>query len=93
MPTKKKTTASATTTVAETKRPATKKAPVKKTVAKPIQKIGTVHGGTLNVRKAADINSDKVGQLASGTKITILEDLGEWLKIDTGYVMSKWVQK
>ena len=55
-------------------------------------KTGTVFGGTLNIRKAADINSDKVGTLEDGTKVTILEDCGEWFKIEAGYVMKKWVK-
>ena len=61
----------------------------KKTTA---TKTGTVVGGTLNIRKAADITSDILGTLEDGTKVTILEDCGEWLKIEAGYIMKKWVK-
>lgn len=56
------------------------------------KKTGTVFGGTLNIRKAADINSEKLGTLEDGAKITILEDCGEWLKIKAGYIMKQWVK-
>lgn len=56
------------------------------------QKTGVVFGGTLNVRKEPAQTATILGTLEDGAKITILEDLGEWLKIDTGYVMKKWVK-
>lgn len=65
----------------------------KKTTRKAATKTGTVHGGALNIRKGPDVGSERVGTLEDGTKIKILEDLGEWLRIDEGYVMAKWVTK
>jgi len=62
------------------------------TEEKPAAKIKTVFGGALNIRKDADINSERVGCYADGDKIKVLEDLGEWLRVETGYVMSKWVK-
>lgn len=64
----------------------------KKTTRKAATKTGTVHGGALNIRKGPDIGSERVGTLEDGTKVTILEDCGEWLKIDAGYIMKKWVK-
>lgn len=56
------------------------------------RKKGTVFGGVLNVRKEPDVQSDRVRYLQSGTEVTILEDLGEWLRIEDGYIMAKWVK-
>ena len=55
-------------------------------------KTGTVFGGRLNIRQAPDIQSKVVGQLEDGEKIKTVEDCGEWLRIQTGYVMAKWVK-
>ena len=65
----------------------------KKTTRKAAMKTGTVHGGALNIRKGPDVGSERVGTLEDGTKVKILEDLGEWLRIDEGFVMAKWVTK
>lgn len=63
-----------------------------KPAKKPAAKIKTVFGGVLNIRKDADINSERVGYYEDGDKIKVLEDLGDWLRVETGYVMAKWVK-
>ena len=52
----------------------------------------TVFGGTLNIRKEPTTAADIVGTFADGTNVTILEDQGEWLKVEAGYIMAKWVR-
>ena len=53
---------------------------------------GTVTGGALNIRKEADITSERVGTLKDGTQIEILEAGKDWHRITEGYVMAKWVK-
>lgn len=55
-----------------------------------------VTGGKLNVREKPNKNSTKLGQLADGAKVTVLEKTNaDWYKIKsgnlTGYVMSKYL--
>ena len=55
-----------------------------------------VTGGRLNVREKPNKNSTKLGQLADGAKVTVLEKTNaDWYKIKsgnlTGYVMSKYL--
>ena len=65
----------------------------KKTTAAPAEnKTGVVFGGALNIRQEPTTASAIVNTMKDGTMITILEDLGDWLRIDGGYVMSKWVK-
>ena len=52
----------------------------------------------LNVRKEASTSSGKIGYLSLEEKAPILEDLGEWLKIEysegkSGYVYAAYVQR
>ena len=73
--------------------PTRKKTATTITEKKMPKKTGIVQGGRLNLRKEADIHSESLGLLDDGATVTILEDCGEWLRIDGGYVMSKWVKK
>jgi len=59
-------------------------------VKKAKKKEGVVVGGTLNIRK--NPNGDIIGSYLSGEVIQILEDNGEWLKTDKGYVMKKFIE-
>lgn len=56
-------------------------------------KSGKVVGGALNIRMAPSLQAERVGVLDDGTKVTILEEHGDWLKIDAGYVMAKFIQQ
>lgn len=81
MPTKEKTT-----------KAAAKKTESTKAKKEDLTRTGRVFGGNLNIRKEPDVNAGIAGVLDDGTEVTILEDLGEWLKIEAGYVMKKWVK-
>ena len=63
----------------------------KKTTAK--KKVGVVIGGNLNLREEPDLLADIVKVLPVGEKITVLEDCGDWLRVEGGYVVSKWIRK
>ena len=60
---------------------------------KPSSFIGTVIGGSLNVRNVP--NGDIVTSLKEGTKVAIVDESdAEWYKIETpekGYVMKKFI--
>lgn len=66
--------------------------PRKKTNNTTLQKIGIVANcELLNVRiepnKVALVNQ----VIPAGTKVVIEEDLGEWLKIENGFVMAEFI--
>jgi len=56
---------------------------------------GTVTASSLNVRKSASSDSDVVGHLREGDKVTIKDTKGSWYKISaggtTGYVYKKYI--
>ena len=62
------------------------------TAVTPAIGIGRVIGGNLNVRQRPDIESPIVGRLENGSERAILENLGGWYKIPTGYVMAKYIE-
>lgn len=64
--------------------------PAKKATRK--KKTRTVTGGALNVREKPSLKAKVVRVLDNGTKITVQEDLGEWLRIEDGYVMARWTE-
>lgn len=70
---------------------ATEKTTAKTTTKK--KKVGVVIGGNLNLREEPDLLADVVKVLPVGATITVLEDCGDWLRVDGGYVVSKWIQK
>lgn len=45
----------------------------------------------LNVRAEMDIESDWISQYPRESKIAILEDLGDWYRVENGYVKSEYV--
>ena len=65
----------------------------KKAETTPVLKTtGRVFGGALNIRKEPSIDSEPLGILKDGEQIEILETVGDWYKIEPGYVMAKWVK-
>ena len=54
----------------------------------------TVTASSLNVRKGPGTNYERIGGLTNGKTIQVLEDVGDWLKIqygtDVGYVSQKY---
>ncbi|MDE6063489.1 MAG: C40 family peptidase [Lachnospiraceae bacterium] len=56
----------------------------------------TVQADRLNVRREPDINAAKIGYLSRGESVSLLEDCGEWLKVqyteqNAGYVSAEYV--
>ena len=54
----------------------------------PIAKVNTP---ALNVRPDASMNNKPVKLLHEGDKVTVVKDLGEWLQIEEGFVMAKYI--
>ena len=45
----------------------------------------------INIRKEPSVDSEKIGVIPYGDKITILNEEGDWYKIDSGYVYKEYV--
>ena len=60
----------------------------KKKKRTPIAKVNTP---ALNVRPDASMNNKPVKLLHEGDKVTVVKDLGEWLQIEEGFVMAKYI--
>lgn len=45
----------------------------------------------LNIRKEMDIESEWIGQYPGRSTIVILEDMGDWYRVENGYVMKEFV--
>lgn len=73
-------TATATATAAPTQAPTTA----------PTVKTGKVTASSLNVRESNSTSAAKVGKLAKGASVTILDEKGGWYQITSGSV-SGWV--
>ena len=61
-----------------------------------VTRYAIVKADRLNVRKEPDISASRLGFIDFGEKVKILENLGEWLKVqyterDTGYVAAEYV--
>lgn len=61
-----------------------------------VTRYATVLASRLNVRKEPDIEASRLGYIDRGERVKILENLGEWLKVqyterDTGYVAAEYV--
>lgn len=61
-----------------------------------VTRYATVLADRLNVRNEPDVESKRIGSLDKGEKVKILENLGEWLKVQytdnsTGYVAAEYV--
>ncbi len=51
-----------------------------------VQFKGIVTASELNIRSAADINSDRVGSLKNGARVEILEKSGNWGRTKDGWI-------
>lgn len=61
-----------------------------------VTRYAVVQANRLNVRAEPDITAKRVGYIDCGEKVKILENLGEWLKVQytdnsTGYVAAQYV--
>lgn len=61
-----------------------------------VTRYAVVEVDRLNVRKEPDISNGRIGYIDRGEKVEILENLGEWLKVQytaskTGYVAAEYV--
>lgn len=61
-----------------------------------VTRYAVVEVDRLNVRKEADVESGRIGYVDRGEKVEILENLGEWMKVQyteskTGYVAAQYV--
>lgn len=61
-----------------------------------VTRYATVLADRLNVRKEPDIESARIGYIDKGERVKILENLGEWMKVQytdksTGYVAAQYV--
>ena len=61
-----------------------------------VTRYAVVQADRLNVREQPDITAKRVGYIDNGEKIKILENLGEWIKVQytdkaTGYVAAQYV--
>jgi uncharacterized protein YgiM (DUF1202 family) len=45
----------------------------------------------INIRKEPSVDSEKIGVVPYGCKITILDEEGDWYKINSGYVYKEYV--
>ncbi len=78
----------------ETPAPATAAAVT--TPEKPVENILHVSANTLNIRETANAESKKLGELARGDTVTLLETTGIWAKIKAGggtvgYVLNEYL--
>ena len=56
-------------------------------------RVAKVNTPALNVRPDPSMKNAPVKLLHEGDKVKIVNDLGEWLQIEEGYVMSKYINK
>ena len=61
-----------------------------------VTRYAVVEVDRLNVRKEADVESGRIGYVDRGEKVQILENLGDWMKVQyteskTGYVAAQYV--
>ncbi len=61
-----------------------------------VTRYATVTADRLNVRKDPDLSAKRIGYIDNGEQVKVLENLGEWLKVEyvdgeEGYVASEYV--
>ena len=61
-----------------------------------VTRYATVQADRLNVREQPDLEASRVGYIDHGERVKVLEDQGEWLKVQytdskTGYVAAEYV--
>lgn len=59
-------------------------------VKEPIRGLVTSKIG-LNIRQEPSIESERIGVLEYGSEIEILEDCGDWYRIENGYIFKDYV--
>jgi predicted RNA binding protein YcfA (HicA-like mRNA interferase family) len=52
--------------------------------------VGNTDGEVLNIRKSASLQAPILGGLLPKTKVTILARVGDWYKIESGYISMKY---
>ena len=62
-----------------------------------VTKYVIVKADRLNIRKDATIDSDRIGYMDNGEKVRLVEELGQWMKVQylenkEGYVSAEYVQ-
>lgn len=60
---------------------------------KKVTRAAKVNTPALNVRPDPSMKNTPVKILHEGDKVKVVNDLGEWLQIEEGYVMSKYINK
>lgn len=59
------------------------------------QYVATAKTGGLNIREEANTDCEILAQMGEGEEVTVVEDLGEWIKVDVdgeeGYVFAEYV--
>ena len=45
----------------------------------------------LNIRQNPSVDSERIGVLEYGSEVIILEDCGDWYRIDNGYIFKDYV--
>lgn len=45
----------------------------------------------LNIRQNPSVESERIGVLEYGSEVIILEDCGDWYRIDNGYIFKEYV--
>ena len=45
----------------------------------------------INIRKEPSISSEKIGSISYGEKVIILDEEGDWYKIDSGFINKEYV--
>ncbi|WP_026679000.1 N-acetylmuramoyl-L-alanine amidase [Fictibacillus gelatini] len=67
---------------------------IRNAVDKPVSKReGVVSASSLNVRNKPSLNSKVLTALTSGTRVTILQEQGNWFMVETGHPIKGWVAK
>lgn len=47
--------------------------------------IGTVIATTLNIRSTADVNGEVLAEVSQGSKLVLIERIGDWYKVNLGF--------
>lgn len=50
-----------------------------------------ISGDGLNIRQNPSVDSERIGVLEYGSEVIILEDCGDWYRINNGYIFKDYV--
>lgn len=65
----------------------------KKTIKKPVSKIGTViNCDLLNVRQEPSLDAEILGTLPKDSTLKVKEAIDGWYKIDNGFVKAEFIE-